>query len=326
MYFDNVALMLNGRQYVFNAICAIGRQLEERWTVTPTAEEVGEYPLELIVVDDQNSVVARAAIRLRILSSSAGSTNAMTVLPIGDSFTAAEIYPRKLLQLAAQSHLRLQFIGSRTSTDGLIRHEGYGGWNARTFATDPASPFLVPASDDRRVDFRQYCDRTNGGQPPSVITILLGTNDVFLARDESVDEQLQQMIEHLEALITQFHRVGPSTVVGVIPPTPPAQSQDGFQNYFGDLRQTRWQYRRNQHRAVERLTEHFQGRERERIHLVPAYINLDTERCFRTSVAPANARAAVQVTRVEDGIHPTESGYAQIADSIFCWLMSLSSR
>ncbi len=112
--------------------------------------------------------------------------------------------------------------------------------------------------------------------------------------------------------------------IGVILTTPPSRSQDGFRNYTGKGRQTRWQYRRDQHRLVEAMIKRYAGREGEHIFLVPAYLNLDTERHFPTWTARANARATTQATRVNDGAHPSDEGYFQIADSIYCWLKAVA--
>jgi lysophospholipase L1-like esterase len=75
---------------------------------------------------------------------------------------------------------------------------------------------------------------------------------------------------------------------------------------------------------LERLLEHYGGREAEQIYLVPAYVNLDTERDFPTRTAPANARSEQEINRVIDGVHPAREGYAQIADSIYCWLKAVT--
>jgi hypothetical protein len=71
---------------------------------------------------------------------------------------------------------------------------------------------------------------------------------------------------------------------------------------------------------VERLVQHFAGREAQSIYLVPAYLNLDAEHNYPTRSTPTSARAAGEEPRVYDGAHPSSEGYFQIADSIFCWL------
>lgn len=49
-------------------------------------------------------------------------------------------------------------------------------------------------------------------------------------------------------------KVDAKTRIGLVPFVPPAGSQDAFGANYGCM-QTRWQYKRNQHRVVERLIE-----------------------------------------------------------------------
>src|SRR5262249_51634080 len=122
------------------------------------------------------------------------------------------------------------------------------------------------------------------------------------------------------------HAARTDTKIGIVMTTPPSRSQDGFRNYIGAGRQTRAQYRRNEHRLIEEMVRCYAGRESERIFLIPAYLNLDTERFFPTWNSPTSSRATTQFTRVNDGAHPADTGYAQIADSIYCWLKGEVAR
>jgi hypothetical protein len=62
------------------------------------------------------------------------------------------------------------------------------------------------------------------------------------------------MFGHLDTLLTEFHAVAPDARIGVLYLVPPSRYQDSFgQNY--NCGQTRWQYRRNVHRVVEREME-----------------------------------------------------------------------
>ena len=62
-------------------------------------------------------------------------------------------------------------------------------------------------------------------------------------------------------------------------PVPPAANQDAFAANDASG-QTRWQYRRNQHRLVERMLERYASHSPEpsaarRVHLVPTHVGLD---------------------------------------------------
>ena len=51
IYFDNVVLTEKPDSYRFQVTCDIGKAEEKRWTLLPTAAEVGDHPLTLVVCD-----------------------------------------------------------------------------------------------------------------------------------------------------------------------------------------------------------------------------------------------------------------------------------
>lgn len=337
VYFDNVVLELNADDYAFDAICDKGMQLQERWTFTPTEKDVGDIPIEILVRDESNTVVARGKSLVRVIAKTKRSSP-VTLLLVGASLTEYSVYPQDLLDLDSRDDtLDLKLIGSRGREDGPptgpLRHEGYSGWTAQAFITisgpkartgyfkQTGSPFIYEDEPGKLVlDFPRYCKQFNGGVGPDAITIHLIPNDVFTCTDETIEKRVDGMIGYYDQLIDSFHKARSDTRVGVILTAPASKSQDGFRNYIGAGHQTRWQYRRNIHRAWERMIEHYAGREGEHIYLVPSYVNFDAVRGFPTWTAPANARSAETAVRIYNGTHPSAAGYHQIADSIYCWL------
>lgn len=344
LYFDNVVLVLNLDNYTFDVICDKGIQLAERWTFTPNGQDVGEYPIEVVVRDETNAVVARGRSTVRVVPLEQKVDGLTTLLLVGASLTEYSIYPQQLLDLDKKDgFMLLKLIGSRGPNDapptGELRHEGYSGWTAEAFVTfhgplsrsgyykrpETGSPFVYETSPgQQQFDFARYCKEFNGGKAPDAITIHLGPNDVFTATDETIESRVDKMLGFYDTLIKEFHKVSADTRIGVVLTMPPSRSQDGFRNYTGAGRQTRWQYRRNHHRALERLVQRYSGREGEHIYLIPAYVNFDAEHHYPTRTAPANARTSEEVVRVYNGTHPSPEGYQQIADSIYCWLKAVT--
>ena len=343
VYYENVALMLNPTNYAFEVSCPKGLQMSERWTYTPEADTAGDFPISITVRDESNKVIAHASSTIRVASTDAGTKRSVTILMIGASFTEYSIYPQHVLDLAqTDDYLDLRFIGSRGPGNmpptGDLRHEGYSGWTAQAFATldgplsrsgyhkrsGTGSPFVFGRSGDAaNLDFVRYCEQFNGGDCPDLVTIQVGTNDVFTATDETIEEQIETALRHYDALIAAIHAACPDTRIGATLVTPPSTSQDGFRNYVGTGRQTRWQYRRNHHRLTERMIEHYRDREEENIYLIPTVVNLDTELHFPTWSAARNARSRDMAVRVNNGTHPSPEGYRQIGDSIYCWIKSV---
>lgn len=341
VYYDNVVLVLDLDDYVFEIACRKGLQMDERWTFTPGPQDAGDYPFELIVRNESNSVVARARSILRVVPADRVVPEPVTLLLVGASLTEYSIYPQHLLDLdAADSAMELKLIGSRGGKDGItpgpLRHEGYSGWTAEAFCTlsgplsrqgvfkrpDTGSPFIYVETEGGppRLDFARYCAEFNGGRGPDVITIHLIVNDVFRENDDTIDDRIDRMIGYFDTLIAEFHRVRADTRIGLILTEPSSRSQDGFRNYNRDgVRQTRWQVRRNMHRAWERLIERY-GAGQAGVTLVPSYVNFDTTRGFPVYTAPAHVRSSEKRTRVNNGVHPNEEGYRQYADSIYLWL------
>ena len=348
VYLDNIVLVLNRANYAFEVRCEKGMQLDERWTFTPQAKDVGEYPLEVIVRDESNEVLARGKSTLRIVSADRKSPRPATLLLVGDSLTDTVYshYPQRLLALDEKDEaLDLKLVGSRglknNPPDGPLRHEGYGGWKAETFATmngtesrkgivkrpQTGSPFVYDdeSSGKPRLNFARYCQEFNDGRGPDAILIVLGANDVFSADDQTIDEVISKSLGFFDELIREFHSVRADTRIGVGLTPPSSCSQDGFRNYRGVRKQTRWQFRRNQHRLVERIAERYANREAEQLYVVPAYLNLDTVRNFTTWQAPPNAHATEAAVRVNDGVHPSEQGHYQLADTFYCWLKTVTN-
>lgn len=335
VYFDNVVLVVDPDDYVFDVTCARGTQQAERWTYIPAADDVGSYPLLIEVRDGQNQCIARASTRLEVVPANAGEGRAVSALLMGDSLTHASIYSRHLLELFAQpGNPRLTLIGSHHPEGQPPEnvHEGYGGWTAQRFATHytgtarqgdakkRGSPFLYgDAANNRKLDFARYLSDIGAAKPPEFVTIFLGPNDIFAATDETLEETIDTMLTHYDQLLAMVRAVSAETRLGVMLPVPPAATQDAFgANY--KTGQTRWQYKRNQHRLVERMLQHYGGRESEGIDLVPAQVNLDCVHNYPATPGKWNARTEVEGQRLNNGVHPAPSGYQQIGDTVYAWI------
>ena len=337
VYFDNVVLTPNPANYVFDVACSRGIQQAERWTYTPAPGEIGESPFQLEVRNAQNEVIARAESTLKVVSADAGAGRAVSMLIIGDSLTAASVYPQRLLELCqGPGNPKLKLIGSYGpgGVPGVNRHEGYGGWTAQRFATHytptprqgdrkgRGSPFLYLGEDGKpKLDFARYCKEFNDARGPDFVTIFLGCNDTFSSTDETIEENIASMFKYYDMLIEMIHGVRPDTVIGAMILVPPAATQDAFgANYR--CGQTRWQYKRNQHRVVERMLAKYGGRQKEFVELVPIQLNLDCRHNYPVKIAPWNAQATAEGLRLANGVHPASAGYNQIGDSLYAWLKS----
>lgn len=341
LYFDNVVLVARPGNVLFDTVCHKGRQQEERWTWTPTEADVGSHPLELVVFDEQNRRIAAAKCTIDVVSAKRGDGQAMSLLAIGDSLTHPSFYLRRLLdQCEKFGGPKLTLVGSHIpqATSPLLRHEGYGGWTAKRFATyftevkttdhtRQSSPFLYrTGTEPPRLDFTAYCREFNEGCFPDGVTIFLGPNDMFSLDDARIDPGIDEILKYFDILVKMIDDVSPSTKIAVMLPLPPTASQDGFGANYGSG-QTRWQFRRNQHRLVERMLEHYAGVSakpvgQRRVDLIPTYLGFDTVHNYPTETVTANAATDVKIVRQSNGLHPATSGHYQIGDLLFAWLKS----
>jgi len=346
VYFDNVCLVLNPANYVFDVTCPKGIQQVERWTFVPKEEDIGEYPFVLVVRDEQNTIIARAETAVKIVPKDAGVGRGLTVLTIGDSLTHAAVYPAHLLELCkAEGNPQITLVGHvPREKQPDVRIEGYGGWTAHHFMTyfkaekrpegqidwqtwnASSSPFLYSDGQGKfKVDFAQYCQEFNGGKGPDFATIFLGCNDNFGAGDETIEASIDTMFKYYDNLVEMIHQVRKDTKIGVVLLVPPAATQDAFgANY--QCGQTRWQYKRNQQRVAERMIEKYGKREAEFIYLVPANVNLDCTHNYPTLKVPWNAQTKLEVIRLNNAVHPVTEGYRQIGDSVYCWIKTIVAK
>jgi lysophospholipase L1-like esterase len=325
---------------LFDVNCARGRQQSERWTWVPTAADIGSHPFELIVRDENNRRVVSASCTIDVVATNRGAAQPMTLLMIGDSLTHASVYPQRVVHLCENTGgPQLTLIGSHIPEPSgpTMRHEGYGGWTAKRFATHYAetartgeyakrgSPFLYQAGNEPpRLDFAAYCQDVNAGGFPDIVSIFLGPNDIFSFDDETIDTGIDDILKHMDSLVTMIGDASPATRIALLLPVPPAASQDAFgANYANG--QTRWQYRRNQHRLVERLMDRYANSAAEpvtarQVRLIPTHVCLDCVNNYPTEAVSPNALSDLKIVRQNNGVHPAASGYNQIGDMLFAWL------
>lgn len=336
VYFDNIVLTPNSDFYVFDVDCRKGRNDQKRWRFVPTDKDVGEYDWNVKVMDGSGTL-AEGKIKLIVSPANAGRGKKISILVVGDSLTNATVYPTRLFELTqGEKNPRLKMIGSngpnRKPQKNGVAHEGWGGWSWETFITktapyakkdpkpwDVPSRFLVVRDGRGKLDFQAYLDQYNDGKAPDFITVQLGVNDIFGAKDENVDQKIKDILQSADTLLAEFRRVAPNAKIGIGLVTPSARSQDAFGSNY-NCGQTRWQYRKNQHRLNEAYLKKFTNHPDKNISIIPTNVNLDCENNFPVFSEPVNTGNAAKITRQSNGVHPASAGYRQIGDTFYCWL------
>jgi len=346
VYFDNVVRVINPDNYVFRVICSIPRdqkpsQYKERWAVTPTTAKASDHSFVLEVINQANVVIARQESILRIAPIAAGAGRSVSMLMIGDSLTHNSIYPQRVLDLCqGKSNPKITLIGSfrpgGVKLSPEMRHEGYGGWTAKTFATSfrkvartghykqRGSPFIYKDKDGKgKLNFARYCDEFNQGKGPDVVTIFLGPNDIYRIKRDNVEPSVNAIIKHFETLVNMIHKLRKDTAIGMVLTLPSAQSQDALSH---DGTASQWQYKVCQRLLVKKLTQRFGGLEKQNIYIIGANLNIDCAHNYPVSESNWSAHHDEKIIRQNNAVHPAKSGYMQIGDSIYSWLKVVMAK
>lgn len=340
IYFDNVVQVINPANYVFDVNCVKGRNDQKRWRYTPAANEKGVFDLKLTVISDRG-IEAEGSTKVIVTPAAAGKGKNIAVLVIGDSLTAASVYPQRMYELLkANGHPGVQFLGTTGRKNSLAKHEGYGGWAWHTFLEKKkptpvrpgktvhryhrASPFLF----NGKFSLAQYLKENHKGRVPDFITIQLGVNDVFGAQDSNINTCITRILANADRLIAALRKDAPNAIIGVGLVTPGARTQDAFGcNYKNG--QTRWQYKKNQHALNAAMLKKFANYPDKKVFIVPSSVNLDCEHNFpvrREVVSGSDAKRSGIIIRQANGVHPAPAGYYQMGETFYCWIKYHLSR
>lgn len=295
--------------------CAIGRHLQDRWTEVP--EIPGQYPLHVMLVDADGTCLSAGETQVVVVDRKNGASvpgsAPRKLLCIGDSTTAAGHFTAELLRLAAVDQMPLALIGTRGQYPNV--HEGMGGWKVESHFLSNESAFVF----DGQFNFARYMEK-HGFSGLTDVMIHLGINDMFRAAgEEGAQAVIEEEMPMLDKMITGIHAYDPAIRVGILLAIPPARSQDSFGYSYGTI-QSRRIYRRKLHRWNAHLLQRYGSREDEGIHIVPIHINLDTLHSMPVRGETLHARSEQQVMRQCNAVHPSPTGYAQMADLLYYWL------
>lgn len=319
IYFDNIVLTETPKKYRFEVDCEIGTVDQNRWSVTPTESNVGQYSLSVKVTDADGANLGTANTVLQVSKPDAGANrDTCRLLIIGDSLTNATTYSNEIARLlSTPGNPKWQMLGTHKpkSAAAGVAHEGYGGWTWQRFVSqyEPkpdgtnrkrSSPFVYLGKDGKPgLDLPRYFKEECNDLKPDYVIIMLGINDCFSAKQDAIDEKIDGMFTQADILIKALQTAAPQAEVGICLTTPGNSRQEAFYANYKD-RYSRWGWKKIQHRLVQRQIEKFKGRENENLFIIPTELNLDI----------------VDGYPVNNGVHPNKVGYQQIGASIYAWL------
>ena len=321
--FDNI---IEGKDtdYQFNVDCEVGKQYEDFYRLTPTAE--GEYNFTLNVLKHDKLLISSNS-TIIVSDKSKGNGITRKVMVLGDSTVANGIMISKLNDNFSTDVMNIETIGTQGS--GINKHEGRSGWSFKIYTefetlNNISNPFYNPTTET--FDYSYYLTNT-GLDKPDYFIINLGINDtVGYITDTLLEGEIDNIFIRMDKVINSIKSVDNNIKIGIAITIPPNYSQDAFGIDY-NCGQTRDRAKRNNVIWNSALMDRFKDRESENIYLIPINCNLDTKHNFGLEEVQVNARNTFKkyMPTKNSGVHPSESGYWQIADSYWYFIKSFES-
>lgn len=313
IFWDNVIFSnISIKDLDIDVTCNRGNQYERGWRYIP-GSETGTSAFS-IIVRYKGVILAEKSATINIQNAAGGST-AIKILCIGDSTTAGGQYI-SLINNEFGSNPSVTFIGTKGTSPNL--HEGTSGWAYANFV-GTSSPFYIGG----QLDFAAYL--TAGGwtmNTDDLITVHLGINDVF---NNGTESNMTTIMGRIETLIGVFRAAVPNIRICLLATIPPSISQDAFGTSYQNGR-TLKEYLQNYRNYMRRLLADFDtpARRTDRIFVAQMNCNIDRTYNFPKTMIPANSRTSEEVVRWTNGVHPANSGYQQMGDSLWMFIKNLA--
>lgn len=289
--------------------CAVGKNMQRKFSVTGTKDLRGSYPLIFSVFDNNGAQVAKASTSLRIVPAVQDS---FSVLTLGDSLSCDTATYERLNELTDG---QIVYMGTRGVGGSLT--EARRGFSAADYLSDTGydleepeeevHPFYNPEAEG--FDWEYYKETT--GFTPDMVELFLGTNGLGVDPSENGD--------NIVKIVRNIHKTDPDLPIYLVHTLYPA-SQDGIGSWnnkgralYGD----RYKYEEDQ--KVFDLMVYLEDvlEEEKCLYFVPAGICHDSANNFNMEETPVNPHSDLTMEVPTDAVHPGRAGYRQIADCLY---------
>ena len=206
---------------------------------------------------------------------------------------------QKLLSCFSAAGGALTLLGTRGTAPA--RHEGRAGWKASDYCTKAADGTYTNPFYNNGFDFSHYMT-TQAYTGVGVVVLQLGINDIFYAGLDSFSAAAT--IGYLDTMVNSILNYDSSIKVIVDLLTPPNGNPSVFTEKYG-TGQIDFVYRMNTIRMSKALMEHFSGN-------------------ISVAISPNNC-VLDPAQDINDGVHPTEGGYAKLGQMIYETMLGVHS-
>jgi lysophospholipase L1-like esterase len=292
--------------------CAVGRNMQRKFSVTGTEDLIGSYPLIFTIFDGNGTQVATASTTLRIVPGLSEEESSFSLLTIGDSLSCNTATYERLNELTND---QIIYMGTRGVGGSLT--EARRGFSAANYLTETpyemeepyeeVHPFYNPETES--FDWAYY--KENTGFDPDAVELFLGTNGLEVDPTTNGD--------NIITIVKQIHEVDPSLPIYLVHTLYPAdQDGIGFWNNKGyALYGDRYKYEEDQ--KVFHLMTYLEETlsEEKNLYFVPAGMCQDSANNFDTEAVRVNPHSEETEEVAVDAVHPGSAGYEQIADCLY---------
>lgn len=302
-------------EYTASAFGGYGKFLSDRTRLVPSVDTTFDFRVERLPnISIENSI----SVKYAPLSNGSGVTR--KVLVIGDSTVNSGYLIKAISDFFALDAMNVTFIGTRNTLG--IAHEGRAGWSYEGYLTQASiSGISNPFFDGTTFNFSNYLTTTSQTIGANDwVFIQLGINDLYSISgsffEGDIEKRVQDMKTYLTEMISQIHGENSNIRIGLIMTTPPAISQDATGNLLSSAYYSSEYYmKKGLLKWWNELIESYDNAtaKSNKIYLIPCNMVLDRVNNFQTEEQYIDAFNTNKKTVQIDDVHPSESGYKQMA-------------
>lgn len=332
LFYRGVIQAVNPYNYNINVTCSKGSAFPRYFEWMPTQSDIGSHFLKLTITDNNGNLLGSDETTL-VVHSPSEANEKKNILCIGDSLTAggqwvAEAYRRFSKNDGNPVGLGLDFLNfigtcEREIDGNTVKYEGYGGWTWERYCSS-ASPFYDSTLND--ISFKSYCEKHNFADI-DIVYILLTWNGQGTPFKNDYDIETGHFL-YAKKIIDKIHEEYPDAIIRCIGIQMPSQNggmgdnygaSGGYSDDYGMLVTAM-----NYNAALEDFCQSAQYQDF--VKYVDLAAQFDTEYNMPSSEKNVNNRNDKTETIGTNGVHPTTSGYYQIADAVFRSLCEVFSK
>lgn len=272
---------------------------------------VGNEPRSYYLYD--NCFLRDVTIAINGIDSNSGSGVTKKVMFIGDSITAEGTYVKQVYDLFSDDVSNIELIG--TLGGETNKHEGRGGWSAKTYCTQKSyngnnNAFLNPSTN--KFDFSYYMSQ-NSFRGVDIVFINLGIND--LNENPYSDTNYANIINYYKQMISSIKAYNSNVKILCGLCILPAN----YEYNVSFLGQTDY-IKKNRQLFIEQLQIGLNGLVTK---FVPYFLCVDTENDFPTEKRAIDTYNTDLVEWCTDITHPKKSGYMKLGDMSYNYIKHL---